>query len=103
VESSTPKIVAMCRMMKRRQQARFPFETTAAIRILRDRRGQHLDGDVASELRVVRAIDLSHPAFAELLPISCTDRSARRQLSSRRRQFKMTSSCVPTIERAARP
>ena len=38
---------------------------TPAVRVTRERSGQHLDGHVAPELHVLRAIDFAHPARAE--------------------------------------
>ena len=42
------------------------FESPLTNRIAREGRRQHLDGDVAPELRVVSAIDVAHPSGAQL-------------------------------------
>ena len=52
-------------MVERRGRARLLLEARAAVRIRRHRRRQHLDRDLAPELRVPRAVDLAHPARAE--------------------------------------
>src|SRR5262245_28085846 len=54
------------RMRQRRDDFGFALEPRAAIRIVRESGWQYLDRDVAIESRVARAIDLAHPAFAEL-------------------------------------
>jgi len=43
----------------------FVLEAAESIRIARKRRGQHLDGDFAPQPRILRAIDLPHPARAK--------------------------------------
>ena len=53
------------RVIQAGQQLRFPLETRQAIGILRKEIGEDLQGDVASQSRVARAIDLAHP--------TCTD------------------------------
>ena len=52
-------------MVERGQQARFAREAGAALGIGGEGGRQDLDRDVAPELAVARAIDLSHPAGAE--------------------------------------
>ena len=52
-------------MIERRERLRFARETREAIGVERERLGQHLDRDVAIELRVRRAIDLAHAARAD--------------------------------------
>ena len=52
-------------MVQRRGRAGFLLEAVEAIDVGRERRGQHLDRDVASEPRIARAIDLAHAARAE--------------------------------------
>ena len=52
-------------MIERGEQSRFALESRHAIGVGRERRRQDLHRDVAIELRVARAIDLSHPAGAE--------------------------------------
>ena len=47
------------------QQLRFALEARETLGVLRERRGQHLDRDVATELRVPRAVHLAHAAGAE--------------------------------------
>ena len=45
---------------------RFLLEAAQAVRVLRERGGQHLDRDLASEARVLRAVDLAHSPGADL-------------------------------------
>src|SRR5205823_4543460 len=52
-------------MIERGQRLRFAFEAGHAGGIFGEGRGQDLDGDVARELRIARAIYLAHPAGAE--------------------------------------
>ena len=47
------------------QRARFTLEAREPFRIARERGGQHLERDVAMELRIVRAIHLAHAAGAD--------------------------------------
>jgi hypothetical protein len=53
-------------MVERGEDLRFAVESSQALRIGRDRFGQHFDGDVAIELLVAGAIHLAHSARAEL-------------------------------------
>ena len=52
-------------VVERRRRARLLLEALQAVRVLRERRRQHLDRDLAPEPRVLRPVDLSHPAGAE--------------------------------------
>ena len=52
-------------MIERREHLRFALEARQAIGIAGERRRQHLDRDVAIQLRIARAIDLAHAAGAE--------------------------------------
>ncbi len=52
-------------MIERCEHLRFAREPRQAIRIIRDRRQQHLDRDVAIQLRIACAIDFAHSARAE--------------------------------------
>ena len=52
-------------MVQGRRGAGFLLEAAHAIGIFRKSGRQHLDGDVASEPRVTRAIDLAHAAGAD--------------------------------------
>ncbi len=45
---------------------RFAFEPCQGARIVRQRLGQDLDGDIAIQLGVAGAVDLAHATFAEL-------------------------------------
>ena len=56
------------RVVERRQQARFPFEACQPIGIVRERRRQDLDRDVAPQARIAGAIHVAHPAGAEQRP-----------------------------------
>jgi hypothetical protein len=47
-------------MRQRRNGLRFAFEARQTVRIRREQLRQHLDRDVAIELRIARAIDLAH-------------------------------------------
>ena len=53
------------RMIERCQHLCFAAETRQAIRIVGHRRQQHLDRDIAIQLRIARAIHLTHPTRAE--------------------------------------
>jgi catechol 2,3-dioxygenase-like lactoylglutathione lyase family enzyme len=46
---------------------RLPFEAGPSLRVVRDLGRQHLDRHVSSQAAVVAAIDVTHPAGAELL------------------------------------
>ena len=52
------------RMIQRGEHFGFALEACDPIRIGRDRRRQNLDGDIALQLGIRRAIDLAHPACA---------------------------------------
>jgi len=52
-------------MGQRRDRLRLALEPRAPIRVVRERRRQHLDRHVAPETPVFRAIDLAHPAGAD--------------------------------------
>ena len=52
-------------MVERGQHLRLALEACEAIGIERERVGDDLQRDVATELRIARAIDLAHPARAE--------------------------------------
>ena len=54
-------------VVQARQGLRFAAESPPRRFVAQHPRRQHLDGDVAVEVRVVRAVDLSHPAGAEAL------------------------------------
>ena len=53
-------------VVERRQKLRFPLEAEHTVRIGGKRGGQHFDGDFAVKLRIHRAVDGAHAAFAEL-------------------------------------
>ncbi len=53
------------RMVQRPGRLGFLLEALQAIRVLRKRRRQHLDRDVALEPLVARPIDLAHPSGAD--------------------------------------
>jgi hypothetical protein len=53
------------RMVEGDEDLGFSAETRQAFRIVGEGVGKDLQGDVASELRVTRAIDFAHPAGAE--------------------------------------
>ncbi len=50
------------RMVQRRERLRFALKPGEAIGVLRERVGQNLQRDLASERRVAGAIDLAHAA-----------------------------------------
>jgi hypothetical protein len=54
------------RVIESRGRVSFLLKALQARRVLRDGRRQYLDGHLALELRVVRAIHLAHPALANL-------------------------------------
>jgi hypothetical protein len=53
------------RMVEAARRLRFLLESAAPFRIGLEGRWKNLDGDVALQLRIARAIDLPHPAGAE--------------------------------------
>ena len=53
-------------MIQRREDFGFALEAREPVVVSGDRRRQDLDGDLTLELRVGGAIDLPHPAFADL-------------------------------------
>jgi hypothetical protein len=53
------------RVVERGGRARLPLETSQALRVLRHVLRKHLDRHVSPELRVLRPVDLSHPARTE--------------------------------------
>ena len=53
------------RVVQRRGRARFLLEPLDPLGVRGDRGGQHLESDVASEPRVARSVNLSHPAGSE--------------------------------------
>jgi hypothetical protein len=54
------------RMIECRQELRFPAEPCEAIGIVGDGGQQDFDRDVTIQLRIAGAIDLAHPARADL-------------------------------------
>jgi hypothetical protein len=52
-------------MIQRRQRFGFALEARAAIGVAGQRVRQNLDGDIAAQFGVVRAVHLAHPACAE--------------------------------------
>jgi len=52
-------------VVQRGERSRFAFEPCDPVGVGRQRFGQHLDRDDPPELRVARAVDLSHAAGAE--------------------------------------
>jgi hypothetical protein len=52
-------------MIERCEQSRFAFEARHATGVGRERRRQDLQGDITIQLRVARAIDLTHAPGAE--------------------------------------
>jgi len=53
-------------MIERRQDLRFAREPRPALRIGRECGRQYLQRDVAPQLRIPRAVDFAHSAFAQL-------------------------------------
>ena len=53
------------RVGKCREELGLPLEPREALGVVRELRRQEFDGDLASELRVARSIDLAHAACAE--------------------------------------
>ena len=54
------------RMIERGEDFGFALETGQAVRVPGERGGQHLDGDLALQVRVGRPVDLAHAAVADL-------------------------------------
>ena len=54
------------RMVQRREKLRFTLESQETIFVLRKLRGKQLDRHFPPQLGIVRAIDLAHPALADL-------------------------------------
>ena len=52
-------------MVERRDGVGLPVEAREAVGVVGGRVGQHLQGDLAAEPVVARAVDLSHAALAE--------------------------------------
>ncbi len=66
------------RMIEAGERPRFAFESGAAFGVIRSASGQDLEGDLTAEFQVAGAVDLAHPAFAELGPRICTNRAGCR-------------------------
>ena len=54
-------------MVQRGQQLGLAVETSQAIGVLRDHRGQHLDRQLALQRRIERLPDDAHPSLADLV------------------------------------
>jgi hypothetical protein len=54
------------RVIQRGKRPSFPLEPCEPVWVLRECVGQDLDGDLASEVPIRRAIDLAHAASADL-------------------------------------
>jgi hypothetical protein len=54
-----------CRMIERGEDFGLALKAGEPVGISRDRRRQHLDRDLALQIRVGGAIDLAHPACPE--------------------------------------
>src|SRR5208283_4359622 len=52
-------------MVERRDRARFLLKTAQAVGVFGQSLGQNLDGDVAAESGVARAVHFAHPARSE--------------------------------------
>ena len=52
-------------MVQRGEHPRFSLETCKALLVLAECFGKHLDGHLTAELRILRPIDLAHPALAD--------------------------------------
>ena len=52
-------------MVQRRQDLRFAFESRQPLGVVGKGGREHLDGDVAIEPGIARAIDLAHPSLAQ--------------------------------------
>jgi hypothetical protein len=53
------------RMVERGEHAGFAFEAREPVRIAEERGGQHLDRDLAPEMRVAGAVHLAHASGAQ--------------------------------------
>jgi hypothetical protein len=52
-------------MIQRRERLGLTLEPRETVGVVRKRFGQHFDRDLAIEARILRAIDLTHPAGAD--------------------------------------
>ena len=53
------------RVVERRDRVRLPLETRERVGVLRQRFGEHLDRNVALQLRIPRLVDLAHAPGTE--------------------------------------
>ena len=93
------------RVVQRRSRARLFLEALDPLGVRSDRRGQHLEGDVASEPCVTGAIDLAHPAGSE--SGDDLERSQARARRKRHESGRILSATEPTsderVKRADEP
>ena len=82
-------------MIQRGQYARFALEPRAPLSIARERGRQNLDGDLAAEFGVARAIHLTHAPGTKLRqdPI-------RADVASDQIQSQIPQSLVPTLRKS---
>ena len=66
------------RVIQRGQRSGFALKSRPPLRVRREGLRQDFDSDIASELRIARAIDLAHAAYAQLEPPPRTGRGVRR-------------------------
>jgi hypothetical protein len=95
-------------MRKRGYRLRLALEPRERVRIARDRDRQHLDRNLALELRVPRPIDLPHPASAKRrqdlvwaeASSGCQGHLGRnyRPLTALPRHFRLTSNQAGLLE-----
>jgi hypothetical protein len=76
------------RVVERGEELGLAPEPGETLRIARHLGGKHLEGDVAAELRVLRAVDLAHPPRAErghdlVVPETLARRVGQRSRSTR--------------------
>src|SRR5262245_29194216 len=88
-------------VIQRGECSGFTLEPGEALRVLGKRLGQHLDGDLPSETRVGRAIDLSHSSGADggldfVGTEVCSGSECHRYLVGTRR-FSSSSKCCTTM------
>ena len=99
---SRPWIVRDVRMVQRREQPRFALQPRDPIRIARERRRQHLDGDLPMQPRIERTIHLAHATGVQRTEdaISPELESGRQRRAPGQRSSRRAESCH--ADRAAR-
>jgi hypothetical protein len=87
-------------MNQSRRRLRFTLEASAAFMTGGQQRGQRLDRDIALQSRVVRSIDLSHPAGADHRADLVR---AESDSTLHRHTTPLSSTRIPVVPRLSRP